>query len=493
MWSGRFDQAPDAEFEQWQRSFPFDRILLPYEVAASKAHASALAKAGVLTSEELAATLFALDQIGRDGVPEVDDPAIEDVHHYVETRVVEIAGEVGYKLHTGRSRNEQIATDLRLYVRDQIDNIRTLLAEFCSSFISQAESAGQLETTGAPGSARVWPNLGQSEAAMPAYTHLQRAEPVLAAHWLLAYVAMFMRDIDRLTDCRKRLNVCPLGSGAVTGTILPIDRAFIAAELDFTAPTSNSMDATSDRDFAIEFAQALSFVALHLSRWAEEFILFSTTEFGFVKLPEQYSTGSSAMPQKKNPDALELIRGKAGKVYAEATALFVGVKGLPLAYNKDLQETQEPLFAATSQAQMMLTVLPGFTRALKFRTDRMRAACESGFLNAMAAATYLVHKGVPFRKAHEKIGNAIRYCLDKGCELDSLTLEELKQFGPEFDSDFFAAITLEATLDCHDVIGGTARGRVREALADAAKRVDALADAYGHVALDREEASHAGA
>ena len=326
MWSGRFGQAQNSDFEQWQRSFPFDRALLPYEVAASRAHAAALARVGVLNEQELTATLSALDQIAREGVPQDDDPTIEDVHHYVEKRLVELAGEVGYKLHTGRSRNEQIATDLRLYVRDQIDAISQMLVEFVGEFVRQAEAAG--------------------ENAMPAYTHLQRAEPVLVAHWLLAYVEMFLRDLDRLADCRKRMNECPLGSGAVAGTILPLDREAMANQLQFDSPTANSMDATSDRDFAIEFVQALSFVALHLSRWAEELILYSTTEFGFVKLPEQFSTGSSAMPQKKNPDALELIRGKAGRVFANATELWIAVKGLPQAYNKDLQETQQPIFAA---------------------------------------------------------------------------------------------------------------------------------------------------
>jgi argininosuccinate lyase len=246
MWSGRFSQGPNAEFEQWQRSFPFDRVLLPYEVAASKAHAAALATAGVLNHDELATTLFALDQIGREELPAADDPAIEDVHHYVETRLVELAGEVGYKLHTGRSRNEQVATDLRLYVREQIDTVCQLLIDLVGEFVKQAEAAGT--------------------NAMPAYTHLQRAEPVLVAHWLLAYVEMFVRDLDRLNDCRGRVNVCPLGSGAVAGTILPLDRAAIAQELGFAVPTANSMDATSDRDFAIEFVQALSLVGLHLSR-----------------------------------------------------------------------------------------------------------------------------------------------------------------------------------------------------------------------------------
>jgi len=334
MWSGRFSQELNADFEQWQRSFPFDRILLPYEVAASKAHAAALAKAGVLDGGELSLTLGALDQIASEGIPSADDTSTEDIHHFVEKRLVELAGDVGLKLHTGRSRNEQIATDLRLYVRAQIDSISLSLVELAGEFVTQAEKAG--------------------EAAMPSYTHLQRAEPVLVAHWLLAYVEMVLRDLGRLADCRKRLNQCPLGSGAVAGTILALDRAGIAKTLEFDAPTANSIDATSDRDFAIEFVQALSSVALHLSRWAEESILFATTEFGFVKLPEEFSTGSSAMPQKKNPDALELIRGKAARVFADATALFATVKGLPLAYNKDMQETQQPVFDAAQQVSSIV-------------------------------------------------------------------------------------------------------------------------------------------
>ena len=456
MWSGRFGQAQDAEFEQWQRSFPFDRVLLPYEVAASKAHASALAKAGVLSSPELAATLAALDQIAREGVPDDDDPSIEDVHHYVEQRLVSLAGEVGLKLHTGRSRNEQIATDLRLYVREQIDNITRLLAEFASAFVQQAEA-------GAPGSALFRPNLG-SNTAMPAYTHLQRAEPVLVAHWLLAYVEMVLRDIDRLRDCRKRLNVCPLGSGAIAGTILPLDREAIAAQLDFDTPTANSLDATSDRDFAVEFVQALSFVALHLSRWAEELILFSTTEFGFVKLPEPYSTGSSAMPQKKNPDALELIRGKAGNVFAEASALFVGIKGLPLAYNKDLQETQQPVFAAAQQVSSMVRVATGFMLAVDFHYDRMQHAASVGFMNAQAAAAHLVCQGTPFRRAHEQIGKAVRLCVEQSCELPQLSTDDYALCGIDADEQFYKALALDDVLAVHNVPGGTAPERVREAL-----------------------------
>ena len=444
MWSGRFQQEQDAEFEQWQRSFPFDRILLPYEVAASKAHASALAKADVLTTAELKATLGALGQIAAEGVPSADDPSIEDVHHYVETRLVQLAGEVGYKLHTGRSRNEQIAADLRLYVRAQIDVISRQLSEFIGEFVNQAEAAG--------------------DAAMPAYTHLQRAEPVLVAHWLLAYVEMFLRDLDRLADCRKRLNVCPLGSGAVAGTILPLDREMIASDLGFGAPTANSIDATSDRDFALEFTQALSLIALHLSRWAEEQILFATTEFGFVKLPEQYSTGSSAMPQKKNPDAMELIRGKAGKVVADATGLLLTMKGLPLAYNKDMQETQQPVFSASEQVTSMLRVATGYLATVTLNYDRLQKAASGGFMNALAAAAYLVRQGVPFRKAHELIGQAVQLCVEKGCELEQLSVQELNGCGIRANTAFYRSLTLSEVLEVHDVPGGTAPQQVKAAL-----------------------------
>jgi argininosuccinate lyase len=321
---------------------------------------------------------------------------------------------------------------------------------------------------------------------MPSYTHLQRAEPVLIAHWLLAYVEMALRDADRLHDCVARLNFCPLGSGAVAGATLALDRSIAAQELGFTAPTANSMDATSDRDFILEYLQAVGFIGLHLSRFAEEIALFSTTEFGFITLPESFSTGSSAMPQKKNPDFAELIRAKVGRMHGAAEAVLLQLKGLPLAYNKDMQETQEPAFQVSFVPQM-LGLVARFTRALEFNRQRMEDAAHSGYLNAMAAATYLVHKGVPFRTAHEKIGNAVRYALEKGVELGDLTLDELHQFGPEFGSDFFAAVTLNATLDCHDVSGGTARMRVRQALEEAAQRVAALA------ARGAKEAVHAGA
>jgi argininosuccinate lyase len=485
MWSGRFREPLDPLFDHWQRSIKFDRALLSEETMASKAHARALLAAGILTDAEFVQILDGLDGIDSRFIqqphklgehphkPEPLGSDAEDIHHFVELKLVEAIGDLGLKLHTGRSRNEQIATDLRLYVRERVGILIAHLGAWANALVEQAKASG--------------------DAVMPSYTHLQRAEPVLVAHWLLAYVQMLLRDASRLEDCAKRLNYCPLGSGAVAGATLPLDRNIAANELRFTAPTANSMDATSDRDFVLEYLQALTIVGLHASRFAEEITLFATAEFGFVDLPEAFSTGSSAMPQKKNPDLTELVRGKVGRIHGAAETVTLLLKGLPLAYNKDLQETQEPVFAATSTAHIMMFLLAKFTGALRFRTERMRVACESGYLNAMAAATYLVYKGVPFRKAHEKIGNAVRYCIEKSCELGDLTLDELKEFGPEFEQDFFAAVTLEATLDCHDVIGGTARGRVRDALTAAEVRVQALADSYGTVSLVSSEVSHAGA
>jgi argininosuccinate lyase len=456
MWSGRFQQPLDPDFERWQRSFEFDKRLLDEELAASRAHARALKGAGILTADELITILEGLDRISSQAAsPELlVDPEAEDVHHFVEKQLVKLIGETGYKLHSGRSRNEQIATDLRLYVRAAIDELRSDLASWLSVLLDRAEQA--------------------ESAVMPSYTHLQRAEPVLVAHWLLAYVEMFLRDGDRLVDCRKRLNLCPLGSGAVAGATLPLNRRAMAEELGFVAPTANSVDATSDRDFLVEFVNVLSLLALHLSRWAEEMILFSSEEFGLLELPEAYSTGSSAMPQKKNPDLLELTRGKAARIIGDATGLLATMKGLPLAYNKDLQETQEPLFNATETALALLPLVTGWMKAGSFNFERMRKAAESGFMNAWAAATYLVQHGVPFRLAHEQIGKAIQVCLQKDCELKDLSLGELHQLNPVFEQDFYAALKLESVLAIHDVTGGTAPARVRAAIAEARKRVELM-------------------
>jgi argininosuccinate lyase len=472
MWSGRFREPLDNDFERWQRSIVFDWRLLPQEVAASKAHASTLVGAHILTEAEGAELRAALDSIADEHASEAgqaqvrNHPTAEDIHHFVEMKLVERVGPLGLKLHTGRSRNEQIATDLRLYVRSQIDEVIAALTAWARALVDQAKAS--------------------SDSVMPSYTHLQRAEPVLTAHWLLAYVEMILRDADRLRACSTRLNECPLGSGAVAGATLALDRTIAARELGFAAPTANSIDATSDRDFILEYLHASTFVGLHLSRFAEEITLFATAEFGFVILPEAFSTGSSAMPQKKNPDLTELIRAKVGRIHGAAQAVTLQLKGLPLAYNKDMQETQEPAFAVEF-VPSMLTLVARFTAAIQFNRERMAEAAQTGYLNAMAAATYLVHKGVPFRTAHEKIGNAVRFALQEGVELRNLTINELRVFGPEFDEDFFSAITLNATLDCHDVIGGTARDRVHQALAAASDRIAAI------VSTLNGEAVHAGA
>ena len=453
MWSGRFRQPLNPEFESWQRSFEFDCRLLECELEASASHAHALEKAGVLSANELNTVLRGLEQIGEqaDTSPDfLEDPEAEDVHHFVEKQLVKFVGDVGYKLHSGRSRNEQIATDLRLYVRAGCDEISEQISALNNVFLDRAEQA--------------------RDSAMPAYTHMQRAEPVLVAHWMLAYVEMLFRDADRLADCRQRANLCPLGSGAVAGSTLPLDRDLMAGELGFSAPTANSIDATSDRDFALEFVNVLSLLAIHLSRWAEEMLLFASQEYGFLQLPEAYSTGSSAMPQKLNGDLLELTRSKAARVIGDAASLLITMKGLPLAYNKDLQETQEPLFHAAETMMSLLPLVTGWMQSVEFNCERMQAAAQAGYMNAFAAATYLAQKGVPFRIAHEQVGKAVRLALDKQCELQDLNLEELRAIDSHFDDDFFAFVKLKNVLAIHDVPGGTAPARVCEAIAAARKR-----------------------
>jgi argininosuccinate lyase len=464
MWSGRFRQPLDPAFESWPRSFEFDCRLLECELEASSAHARALQQCGVLSAEELTAVLQGLEQIGENAAASsefLDDPEVEDVHHFVEKRLVELIGDPGYKLHSGRSRNEQIATDLRLYARSGCDEIGEAISKLISAFLDRAEQAG--------------------ESPMPAYTHMQRAEPVLVAHWLLAYVEMLFRDADRLADCRRRANLCPLGSAAIAGSTLPLDRELMAQELGFVVATANSIDATSDRDFALEFVNTLSLLALHLSRWAEEMLLFASKEYGFLHLPEAYSTGSSAMPQKMNGDLLELVRGKTGRVIGDATALMISMKGLPLAYNKDLQETQEPLFHATETVLSLLPLVTGWMQAVEFDFERMHKAAETGYMNAFAAATYLVRKGVPFRIAHEQVGKAVRLAMDKQCELQELGITDLRSIDNHFADDFYEFVKLENVLAIHDVPGGTAPARVREATAAARKNLDSVCEeAHAH-------------
>jgi len=457
MWSGRFRQPLDPDFERWQRSFGFDRRLLSYELEASSAHARALKNAGILSADELINILKGLRQIGvqAETLPAfLEDNEAEDVHHFVEKQLVILIGETGYKLHSGRSRNEQIATDLRLYVRAVIDQVCHELAELCTVLTDRAEQA--------------------ADAVMPAYTHLQRAELVLIGHWLMAYVDMFLRDADRLASCRKRMNLCPLGSGAVAGATLPLDREFMAEALNFDGPTTNSIDATSDRDFAIECVNTLSLLALHLSRWAEEMVLFSSQEYGFLSLPEGYSTGSSAMPQKKNPDLLELVRGTCGRMVGDAISLMVTLKGLPLAYNKDLQETQKPVFSSSETMLQMLPLVTGWMRTVELNLDQMQQAAKSGFTNAWAAATYLVNRGIPSRLAHEMIGKAVQLCVSKSCELQDLSVDELRSISRVFGQDFYESLSLKSVLEIHDVPGGTAPARVRQAIKVAKEKIESL-------------------
>jgi argininosuccinate lyase len=464
MWSGRFREPLDPEFDQWQRSFSFDRRLLDEELEASAAWAYGLFRAGVLSDSELKQLIAGLKQIGQQckANPAILDEAdAEDVHHFVELRLVAVVGEVGYKLHTGRSRNEQIATDLRLYTRRAIDALRDEIAVFIEALISRAEELG--------------------DAAMPAYTHLQKAEPVLIAHWLLAYTEMFFRDITRLADCRKRVNVLPLGSGAVAGSGIALDRHLLAEGLGFEMISANSMDATSDRDFEIEFLQCCELIGIHLSRLAEEITVFSSSEFGFISLPDSLSTGSSAMPQKKNPDATELLRAKSAKLAGLALQAAMTVKALPLAYNKDMQELQLPLFEAAATLHGAVSIATKLIAALGFNTKRMQSAATTGYMNAMEAANYLVRKGVPFRRAHEAIGHAVRSAIDKGCELDGLSLEELKAIRPEFDAEFYEALKLPSVLNHHNVPGGTAPAQVKRAIGIAKEHLNAIREAhYAH-------------
>ena len=428
MWSGRFREPLDSEFERWQRSIVFDWRLLEHEVAASRAHASALCAAGVLTQAETAQLRAALDAIAADHSSEAGKAAVrdhataEDIHHFVELSLVERIGSLGLKLHTGRSRNEQIATDLRLYVRQQIELTIQGLAAWAGALIALARSSG--------------------DAVMPSYTHLQRAEPVLVAHWMLAYVEMLLRDISRLRDCFARLNYCPLGSGAVAGATLALDRSIAARELNFTAPTPNSMDATSDRDFVLEYLQALTFVGLHASRFAEEITLFATAEFGFVNLPEAFSTGSSAMPQKKNPDLTELLRAKVGRIHGAAEAVTLQLKGLPLAYNKDMQETQEPVFAVELIAEIFQLIEhteagPSGATGGVLERDRIAEASQEALFAAL-------HDG-PIEPAHGPLADPLEHLqhfrLDFGIR-DFQVPFGLEQLGGADQNRYLAALGL---------------------------------------------------
>ena len=450
LWGGRFQGEADPGFAEFNRSFGFDRRLFEADVRASIAHCDGLEAAEVLTADEAAQISAALTSILERGLSHggyFDEAPAEDVHSFVEARLVEMIGDAGRKLHTGRSRNDQVATDLRLWLRQEIDLISSALGSAQEALLDLAEA--------------------NRTAVMPGYTHLQRAQPVLLAHWCLAYFEMLARDRERLTDARARVNVLPLGSAALAGTSYPIDRDAVADALGFEAVSRNSLDAVSDRDFCIEFAGAAALIMLHLSRLAEDIILYSTSEFGFFELSDAIATGSSLMPQKKNPDSMELVRGKAGRVFGHLTALLAMMKGLPLAYNKDMQEDKEAIFDTVDTVRACLEVSTTVLANIRLNETRMREAATQGYLNATELADYLVRNGMPFREAHETVGRIVMLAIDRHVELNDLPLDDLRSFSSLIEEDVFEALSLTRTLATKSQVGGTAPDQVEAALVQA--------------------------
>jgi len=446
LWGGRFAKATSEAVDDFHSSIGFDYKLLPYDIQGSKVHARMLARCGIIRPDEAEAICRGLDQVYEDilaGRAELSASS-EDIHMNVERLLIERIGDVGRKLHTARSRNDQVALDTRLYLKDALRRIEDAVIELESALLDLARR--------------------EQDAAVPAYTHLQRAQPVLFAHHLLAYVEMFERDRERLGDCYKRVDVCPLGAGAVAGTTFPIDRDFVRRELGFARLAENSMDAVSDRDFALEFMGAAAIAGMHMSRLSEEIVLWATSEFGFVELDDAYSTGSSMMPQKKNPDIPELVRGKTGRLVGNLVALLTVMKGLPLAYNKDMQEDKEALFDSVETLERCLRILAPTVRTLRVRRERMAEALRGGYVNATDLADYLVRRGVPFRTAHELVGKAVRVCVERGIALDDLSPGDLRALGLDVDEDVREALSLPGMLAARKSAGGTAPERVRERL-----------------------------
>jgi len=457
LWGGRFDRAPEQAFYEFQRSFPFDRRLLPYQLAVDRAWVRALEAAGILAAGEARQILAALDQIAERAKADaawLDHSPAEDVHHFVELALVERLGPLGHKLHTGRSRNELIVTEFRMFIKDAASEMRVGVAALIGRLVVLADQ-----------------HLG---APMPGMTHLQHAQPILFSHFLLAHAEGFFHDLDRLAAAANVSDACPMGSGALAGCAFPIDRGAVARELGFARLTRNSLDSVSRRDFALDYLYALAVLATHLSRLAEDFVLFASQEFGFIGLPDEYSTGSSLMPQKKNPDVWELLRGKTGRITAALVSLFTTLKGLPTGYQRDLQEDKEPVFEAHDQALAMIRMAAGALAATRINIARLREAVADPALLATEAADYLVVRGVPFRQAHEVVGKAIREAEREGKSLLELPLEKLKAFSPAFGPDLAVALTVEAALARRSVPGGTAPNAVRDAIAQCRERLGAL-------------------
>jgi argininosuccinate lyase len=464
LWGGRFERSPNERFDVFQRSFSFDRRLLPYEIAVARAWANALEPIGIFTTTELKQTLAALDKIAQ---RVKTDPAwlektgetSEDVHHFIEKALVEELGPLGWKLHTGRSRNELVATDFRLFVIDAAGAMQRDAGDLLRALLAQAKSNVSLPIAG--------------------MTHMQHAQPILLSHFLLAHAEAFARDVTRLQRAASSADACPMGSGALAGNSFAIDRHAIARELGFSRVTANSVDAVSDRDFALDYLFALAGIATHLSRLAEDFVIFASQEFSYAILPDEYSTGSSLMPQKKNPDAWELIRGKTGRVTGALVSLLTTLKGLPTSYQRDLQEDKEALFSAHDQVSGMLSVAAGAVAATKFNAERLRAAASNPALLATEAADYLVRKGVPFRQAHDIVGQVLREAEKQKLSFTALRLETLKAISPAFGADFPGSLSLDAALASKKVPGGTAPESVRAAIADLEARLNQKTNTTG--------------
>lgn len=451
LWGGRFTKSTDQMVYDFNASISFDQKLFAQDLRGSRAHVTMLASVGVITDKERDEILAGLKSIEEDvnsGKLKITSE-YEDIHSFVEANLIDRIGDAGKKLHTGRSRNDQVALDMRLYTRDQVDATSELLVHLLETILSIMEE-----------------NI---DTIMPGFTHLQKAQPITLAHHMGAYFEMFRRDVLRLHDIRIRMNYCPLGSGALAGTTYPLDRMQTAELMDFDGPTLNSMDGVSDRDYLIEFLSALATIQMHLSRFSEEVIIWNSNEYRFVEIDDAYSTGSSIMPQKKNPDIAELVRGKTGRVYGALMSLLTTMKGIPLAYNKDMQEDKEQAFDAIETVQNCITLFDGMLSTMSFNKDVMSESAKKGFTNATDAADYLVNHGVPFRDAHGIIGQVVLYCIEKGISIDDMTLDELKAISPAFEEDIFDAISMETCVNKRLTVGAPGHAAMEKEIVESKK------------------------
>ena len=446
LWGGRFTKETDKLVYDFNASISFDQRFYEQDIRGSIAHVTMLAKQGILTEEEKEQIIKGLESIRTDvenGTLKITEE-YEDIHSFVEANLIDRIGDAGKKLHTGRSRNDQVALDMKLYTRDEILELDSLLKEMLEALLKLMKE-----------------NL---EVYMPGFTHLQKAQPITLSHHMGAYFEMFKRDRSRMKDIYKRMNLCPLGSGALAGTTYPLDREYTAELLEFDGPTLNSMDSVSDRDYLIELLSAMSTVMMHLSRFSEEVIIWNTNEYKFVEIDDAYSTGSSIMPQKKNPDIAELVRGKTGRVYGALMSMLTTMKGLPLAYNKDMQEDKELVFDAIDTTKGCLALFTGMLKTMKFNSARMEESAKHGFTNATDAADYLVNHGVPFRDAHGIVGRLVLYCIDKGIALDNMSMEEFKAISPVFEDDIYDAISMKTCVEMRNTIGAPGKAAMEKVI-----------------------------